>query len=76
MSEKGLLQILLDVKFAADILSGYDSTLNEGLSKSSSVKFNYRRKPDRSTTKSATRDCIDDLISRFSQRLDPIDWQT
>ncbi|CAO2832628.1 unnamed protein product [Amaranthus hypochondriacus] len=76
MSEKGILQILLDVKFAADILSGYDSTLNEGLSKSSSVKFNYRRKPDRSTTKSATRDCIDDLISRFSQRLDPIDWQT
>lgn len=75
-SEKGILQVLLDLRFAADVLSGYDSTVSEGLSKSPSTKFNYRRKQDRSTTKSATRERIDDLINRFSQRLDPIDWQT
>lgn len=76
MSEKGVLQVLLDLRFASDILSGYDSTLNDGLSKSQSTKFSYRRKQDRSTAKSAARERIDDLINRFSQKLDPIDWQT
>ncbi|XP_021772258.1 conserved oligomeric Golgi complex subunit 1-like [Chenopodium quinoa] len=76
MSEKGVLQVLLDLRFAGDVLSGYDSTLNDGLLKSPSTKYSYRRKPDKSTAKSATRERIDGLINRFSQRLDPIDWQT
>ncbi|KAL2941385.1 Conserved oligomeric Golgi complex subunit 1 [Bienertia sinuspersici] len=76
MSEKGILQVLLDLRFVADVLSGHESTLNDGLSKTSSMKFTYRRKQDRSSTKSATTERIDDLINRFSQRLDPIDWQT
>ncbi|KNA21568.1 hypothetical protein SOVF_041930 isoform B [Spinacia oleracea] len=76
MSEKGVLQVLLDLRFASDVLSGYDSTLNDGLLKSPSTKYSYKRKQDRSTSKSATRELVDELINRFSQKLDPIDWQT
>lgn len=76
ISEKGVLQVLLDLRFTADILSGCDSNASEGLTKGPSTKLAFRRKQDKNIIKSATRQRIDDLINRLSQRLDPIDWQT
>ncbi|XP_050376557.1 conserved oligomeric Golgi complex subunit 1 [Argentina anserina] len=69
--EKGVLQILLDLRFVFDVLSGGDSNLNERKTKS-----NFRRKQDQSRMKSATAERFDGLIHSFSQRLDPIDWLT
>ncbi|KAK9735872.1 hypothetical protein RND81_04G234100 [Saponaria officinalis] len=76
VSEKGVLQVLLDLRFAADILSGCDSSTKEGLSNSTSIKSSFRRKQEKSRIKSVVREHIDDLINRFSHKLDPIDWQT
>ncbi|KAK9292288.1 hypothetical protein L1049_020252 [Liquidambar formosana] len=76
VSEKGVLQLLLDIRFAADVLSGGDLNMNEDLSKSPVVKFPFRRKQDQKQTKSVTRDRVDGLVNRLSQRLDPIDWLT
>ncbi|KAL9233540.1 hypothetical protein vseg_008523 [Gypsophila vaccaria] len=76
MSEKGVLQVLLDLRFTADILSGCDSSTNEALSNSTSTKSSFRRKQEKSRVKSVIRERLDDLINRFSQKLDPIDWQT
>ncbi|KAK9673533.1 hypothetical protein RND81_12G173600 [Saponaria officinalis] len=76
MSDKGVLQVLLDLRFAADILSGCDSNMNEGVSKSPSTKSSFRRKQEKSRSKSAMRERVDDLVNRFSRKLDPIDWQT
>lgn len=76
ISEKGVLQVLLDLRFTADILSGCDSNASEGLTKGPSTKLAFRRKQDKNIIKSATRQRIDDLINWLSQRLDPIDWQT
>ncbi|KAJ9176055.1 hypothetical protein P3X46_011405 [Hevea brasiliensis] len=76
VSEKGVLQILLDLKFAADVLSGSESNINEDLSKSPMMKVSFRRKQGQSQTKSVFRERIEELINRFSQKLDPIDWLT
>lgn len=75
VSEKGVLQVLFDLRFSADVLSGGDSNINES-SKNSKAKFSFRRKQDQSQTKSHMREHVDGLINRFSQRLDPIDWLT
>lgn len=75
MSEKGVLQVLLDLRFVADILSGCDSNVNEGLSRNASSKSDFRRKQEKNISKSAIRERIDDLVNRISQKLDPIDWQ-
>lgn len=75
MSEKGVLQVLFDLRFSADVLSGGDSNRNESF-KNSKAKFSFRRKQDQSQTKSHMREHVDGLINRFSQRLDPIDWLT
>ncbi|XP_024175040.1 conserved oligomeric Golgi complex subunit 1 [Rosa chinensis] len=72
VSEKGVLQILLDLRFVFDVLSGGDSNLNE----ERKTKSTFRRKQDQSRMKSATRERFDGLIHHFSQRLDPIDWLT
>lgn len=76
VSEKGVLQILLDLRFIADVLSGGECSTNEELSKISKSKFPFRRKQDQSQTKSAMTEHVDGLINRYSQRLDPIDWLT
>lgn len=76
VSEKGVLQVLLDLRFAADVLSGSDSNMSEELSKNPKSKFSFRRKQDQSQTKSAIGERVNGLINRFSQRLDPIDWLT
>lgn len=76
MSEKGVLQVLLDVRFVADVLSGGDSNTSEELSRVPRLKSPFRRKHDQSQAKSVTREHVDGLINRLSQRLDPIDWLT
>ncbi|GAB4835330.1 Golgi transport complex subunit 1 [Ancistrocladus abbreviatus] len=76
VSEKGVLQVLLDLRFAADILSGGDSNMNQGLLKSPMTKFSFRRKQDENKPKSVIRERVDELINQFAQKLDPIDWLT
>ncbi|KAK4488191.1 hypothetical protein RD792_003934 [Penstemon davidsonii] len=76
VSEKGILQVLLDLKFAADILSGGDLHANEESSKISKVRSPFRRKHEAEQTKSVMRERTNQLIIRLSQRLDPIDWLT
>ncbi|XVF82097.1 hypothetical protein PTKIN_Ptkin16aG0017000 [Pterospermum kingtungense] len=76
VSEKGILQVLLDIRFAADVLSGGDFNVNEELSKKTKPTPLLRRKQDQIQTKSVVRKRIDGLISRLSQKLDPIDWLT
>ncbi|KAJ6357431.1 hypothetical protein OIU78_005312 [Salix suchowensis] len=76
VSEKGALQILLDLRFSADVLSGGDCNINEEISRNPKVKVPFRRKQDQSQMKSVSRERVDGLINRFSQRLDPIDWLT
>ncbi|KAH7541750.1 hypothetical protein FEM48_Zijuj02G0000900 [Ziziphus jujuba var. spinosa] len=76
LSEKGVLQVLLDLGFVADVLSGGDPNITEELSRVPRVKSPFRRKHDKSHTKSVVRDHVDGMINRLSQRLDPIDWLT
>ncbi|GAB2277136.1 hypothetical protein Dimus_011844 [Dionaea muscipula] len=76
VSEKGALQVLLDLRFAVDILSGGDSTVKDVLSKNSSTKFPFRRMQDLEKPKSINTERVDYLVKQFTQRLDPIDWLT
>ncbi|EXC25313.1 hypothetical protein L484_003747 [Morus notabilis] len=76
MSEKGVLQVLLDLRFVADVLSGGDSNLIEESLKVPRAKVPFRRKQDLKQTKSVVRERINGLITHLSQRLDPIDWLT
>lgn len=76
MSEKGILQVLLDVKFATDVLSGGDSNAVRELSGNMKSKVSVRRKQDQSLMTSAIRERSEQLLNRLSQRLDPIDWLT
>ncbi|XP_027071140.1 conserved oligomeric Golgi complex subunit 1-like [Coffea arabica] len=76
VSEKGILQILLDLRFVADVLSGGDVSSNTVPSKVPKVKLPFRIKQDIHETKSVIRERLDGLVSHLSQRLDPIDWLT
>ncbi|OIV90581.1 hypothetical protein TanjilG_01662 [Lupinus angustifolius] len=76
VSEKGVLQLLLDVKFATDVLSGGDLNSVGELSSNLKPKFPVRRKQDQSLPTSAIRERSDRLLNRLSQRVDPIDWLT
>ncbi|KAI3683627.1 hypothetical protein L1987_84136 [Smallanthus sonchifolius] len=76
VSEKGVLQVLLDLRFAADILTGGDLNGNEEISKASKIKTVYRRKQDFQQAKSVLKNRLDGLVNRLSQKLDPIDWLT
>ncbi|KAE8653819.1 LOB domain-containing protein 6-like isoform X1 [Hibiscus syriacus] len=76
LSEKGILQVLLDIRFAADVLSGGDFDVNEELSRKPKSKSSFRRKQDQIQVKSVARDSVDGLIYSLSQKLDPIDWLT
>ncbi|XVF24630.1 hypothetical protein REPUB_Repub13aG0143700 [Reevesia pubescens] len=76
VSEKGILQVLLDIRFAADVLSGGDVNVNEELSRKPKSKSSFRKKQDHIKTKSVVRERVDGLIYRLSQKLDPIDWLT
>ncbi|KAJ8753040.1 hypothetical protein K2173_011808 [Erythroxylum novogranatense] len=76
VSEKGILQILLDLRFTADVLSGGHSNVKDEISRSSKVKASHRHKQDHDPMKLGFRARMDGLIDRFKQRLDPIDWLT
>ncbi|KAL0735758.1 hypothetical protein Bca4012_011968 [Brassica carinata] len=76
ISEKGVLQILLDLRFASDVLSGGDTSPNAEIPKSTMNRSAFRRKQGQQQTKSVSRGRIDGVISQLSQKLDPIDWLT
>ncbi|KAH0988645.1 hypothetical protein GBA52_000128 [Prunus armeniaca] len=76
VSEKGVLQVLLDLRFVVDVLSGGDSNVSEEPSINLKAKSPFRRKQEQSHVKSVIRERFDGLINRLSQRLDPIDWLT
>lgn len=84
VSDKGILQILLDLRFAADILSGgKDSTSNRSEmnakaepSKVTLQKSPFRWKQAQSQSSSASTEPVMQLIRKLSQKLDPIDWAT
>ncbi|KAK9138998.1 hypothetical protein Sjap_009592 [Stephania japonica] len=76
VTERGILQILLDLRFAVDILSGGDSNENEVSPKNSKSKPAYKQNHDECKLSSANGKVFMDLINSLSQRLDPIDWAT
>ncbi|CAL9751428.1 unnamed protein product [Musa acuminata subsp. burmannicoides] len=84
VSEKGILQILLDLKFIADVLSGgKDSTTSspelnatENSSRNVSLSPSLRWKHPYVQSDSANVEAVTRLINSFSLRLDPIDWAT
>jgi hypothetical protein len=76
ISEKGVLQILLDLRFAADVLSGGDTSTNVETPKSTINRSAYRRRQDQQKTKLVNRGRIDGVTSQLTQKLDPIDWLT
>ncbi|KAJ8499851.1 hypothetical protein OPV22_010403 [Ensete ventricosum] len=80
VSEKGILQILLDLKFIADILSGgrdfASSNPEQDSSRIIALKPSLRRKQPQVHLDCANAETIIRLINSFSQRLDPIDWAT
>nr|XP_024403110.1 conserved oligomeric Golgi complex subunit 1-like [Physcomitrium patens] len=79
VSEKGLLQLLFDLKFLADVLSGgeevrieslsvigtEDLTPSSALKKATSLKADIGRKR-----------WVDKLLNDLHNRIDPIDWAT
>ncbi|CAM0946704.1 unnamed protein product [Alopecurus aequalis] len=82
VSEKGVLQILLDLRFIGDILSGgKKSSTNSSETQvkqdhGTIAKTSFRRKQPPLREDSATIELINKLINKFSQKLDPIDWAT
>ncbi|XP_020578354.1 conserved oligomeric Golgi complex subunit 1 [Phalaenopsis equestris] len=70
ISEKGILQIMLDLRFCADVLSGGKDT------NSISDEFLPARRKLVLQPDSSIMELVSRLIQRFSQRLDPIDWAT
>lgn len=75
LSRDGVLQILLDLGFSADILSWGDSIGSKNVCGFSKLKTPYKRSHDkRHTTKAVGLECKDWLINGLVQRLDPIEW--
>ncbi|WOK99393.1 conserved oligomeric Golgi complex subunit 1 [Canna indica] len=82
VSEKGILQILLDLKFISDILSGGknsmtpESNAKEDSLRTVAIKPTSRWKQPQSQPDSVNMETVKRLINSFSQRMDPIDWAT
>ncbi|KAJ0963141.1 hypothetical protein J5N97_028263 [Dioscorea zingiberensis] len=77
VSEKGVLQILLDLRFSADVLSGGRDPKNSELDANTPVKIlkpPFRRRQSQFQAGSLSSELVMGLIRRLSQRLDPIDW--
>ncbi|KAH0436608.1 hypothetical protein IEQ34_026390 [Dendrobium chrysotoxum] len=70
ISEKGVLQIMLDLRFSADVLSGGKDVTPI------SAELTPGRRKLVSSSDSRFMEVVSGLIHRFSQRLDPIDWAT
>ncbi|CAI9115685.1 OLC1v1016660C1 [Oldenlandia corymbosa var. corymbosa] len=76
LSDEGILQILLDLRFLGDVLSRGDVIENVMPSKVPKQKVPFRFKQETRETKSAIREGLDGLVNRLSEGLDPIDWLT
>lgn len=76
VSDKGALQIMLDLKFSYDILSGGDSIVSEQLPRGAKPKYSFRKKQEQKQAASVLKARLDELVNRLSQILDPIDWLT
>lgn len=83
VSEKGLLQILLDLRFIGDVLSGGKNPSTNGsdaspkqdqLSQATVMKVPFRRRQSILHSDSPAAVPVSKLINKFSARLDPIDW--
>ncbi|KAG1368830.1 conserved oligomeric Golgi complex subunit 1 [Cocos nucifera] len=82
VSEKGALQILLDLRFIADILSGgkdsasrnTEMNVKEESSKIMTQRLPFRWKQPELQPGSANIEPAMKLINKLSQKLDPIDW--
>ncbi|RZC79642.1 hypothetical protein C5167_042217 [Papaver somniferum] len=75
VTERGVLQILLDLRFVFDVLSGGDLNMNDELSKTPKSKLSMKSQVQKQDS-SVSRKRVLELTSSLSQRLDPIDWQT
>ncbi|KAI3895448.1 hypothetical protein MKW92_043926 [Papaver armeniacum] len=75
VTERGVLQILLDLRFIFDVLSGGDLNMNDELSKTPKSKLLMKSQVQKQDS-SVSRKRVLELTSSLSQRLDPIDWQT
>ncbi|XP_006858729.2 conserved oligomeric Golgi complex subunit 1 [Amborella trichopoda] len=87
VTEKGVLQVLFDLRFISDILSGGGKEISftntdsnamgtELLKKIMSRPPNRRKPVPPVQPDSATRDRVMKLLNNLSERLDPIDWAT
>lgn len=76
LSEKGVLQMLLDVRFAADVLSGGNYGMGGESFNVLRPKFHSRRKQDKGQKNTVVTERVNGLVNRLSQSLDPIDWLT
>ncbi|XP_026405413.1 uncharacterized protein LOC113300403 [Papaver somniferum] len=69
VTERGVLQILLDLRFVFDVVSGGDLNMND------ECKLSMKSQVQKQDS-SVSRKRVPELTSSLSQRLDPIDWQT
>ncbi|KAL5704459.1 hypothetical protein ACHQM5_022887 [Ranunculus cassubicifolius] len=71
VTERGVLQILLDLRFTLDVLSGGDLNMKEESPKISKSKLGFKQNQG-----AGNREVDMGLINSLKQRLDPIDWAT
>ncbi|BBN04862.1 conserved oligomeric Golgi complex subunit 1 [Marchantia polymorpha subsp. ruderalis] len=83
VSEKGLLQLLFDLRFLADVLSGgqdvsIENLDNEDLAHEALGLGSRRKAPTAQSDKSSQtrKKWVSNLLSTLPARLDPIDWAT
>ena len=79
VSEKGTLQILLDLQFVSDVLSGgkdQDSGNKKDGLMSEISRPSIRRNQSRFQSNSASFERLKKLSRLLSETLDPIDWAT
>ncbi|CAN6475612.1 unnamed protein product [Victoria cruziana] len=83
VSEKGILQLIFDLRFISDVLSGRSESSLSGdadlIEKELMKRIPYLSKLSSVTSVppvSASVNPVRSLIHAFSQRLDPIDWAT
>ncbi|KAF9609004.1 hypothetical protein IFM89_012343 [Coptis chinensis] len=76
VTEKGVLQILFDLRFTVDVLSGGDVNMKEELPRVPKSKLAFKQNQDQNQLHSTNKKVVMGLINNLSQRLDPIDWAT
>lgn len=82
VSEKGLLQLLFDLKYLSDVLSGgqdisienLDAAVDEKLVDTSPLKSIGRLKQPTLKADAGRKKWVNSLLYKLHSRLDPIDW--